>query len=190
VIVCVICLAHTCVAAKIAGFEVGHAAGMWAGAQTISAYIGLAKADFARVASSVDVPVPAQTTIHRGDILKLSGTKTHISRTEKAIGYADRPSSMTDMVRVGLFIFVSGLLGALTLKVGGVPIILSVSGGVLIEGCALGIFCRPREKQRGEQWDEEDAKGSFYIIRSAAGSPGVFCESHCGAAGKCGRQNG
>jgi putative transport protein len=109
--------------------------------------IDLAKEDFARGvylqkitrgATSVDVPVLAQTTVHRGDILKLSGTKTHIVRIEKALGYADRPSVMTDMVWVGLFMVVFGLLGALTLKVGGVPITLSVSGGVLIGGLVLG----------------------------------------------------
>jgi len=91
-----------------------------------------------RGATSVDVPILAQTTVHRGDILKLTGTKTHIARIEKAIGYADRPSVMTDMVWVGLFILVFGLIGALTLKVGGVPITLSVSGGVLIGGLVLG----------------------------------------------------
>jgi putative transport protein len=109
--------------------------------------IDLAKEDFARGvylskitrgATSVDVPVLAQTAVHRGDILKLSGTKTHIARIEKAIGYADRPSVMTDMVWVGLFILVFGLIGALTLKIGGVPITLSVSGGVLIGGLVLG----------------------------------------------------
>jgi len=109
--------------------------------------IELAKEDFAqgvylqkitRGATSVDVPVLAQTTIHRGDILKLSGTKTHIERIAKAIGYADRPSEMTDMVWVGLFLVVFGLIGALTYKVGGVPLTLSSSGGVLIGGLVLG----------------------------------------------------
>jgi putative transport protein len=109
--------------------------------------VDLAKEDFARGvylqkitrgATSVDVPILAQTTVHRGDILKLSGTKTHIARIEKAIGYADRPSDATDMVWVGLFILVSGLIGALSVKVGGVPITLSVSGGVLIGGLVLG----------------------------------------------------
>jgi putative transport protein len=109
--------------------------------------IDLAKEDFARGvylskitrgATSVNVPILAQTAVHRGDILKLSGTKTHIARIEKAIGYADRPSVMTDMVWVGLFILVFGLIGALTLKVAGVPLTLSVSGGVLIGGLVLG----------------------------------------------------
>jgi len=109
--------------------------------------VDLAKEDFARGvylqkitrgATSVDVPILAQTTVHRGDILKLSGTKQHIARIEKAIGYADRPSDATDMVWVGLFVLVSGLLGALSMKIGGVPVTLSVSGGVLIGGLVLG----------------------------------------------------
>ncbi len=41
-LVCAICLAVTYAAAKIAGYDVGLAAGLWAGAQTISASIGLA----------------------------------------------------------------------------------------------------------------------------------------------------
>ena len=109
--------------------------------------VDLAKEDFARGvylqkitrgATSVDVPILAQTAVQRGDILKLAGTKTHIAQIEKAIGYADRPSDMTDMVWVGLFILVFGLIGALTMKIGGVPVTLSVSGGVLIGGLVLG----------------------------------------------------
>ena len=109
--------------------------------------IDLAQADFARGvylskitrgATSVDVPIMAQTTVHRGDILKVSGTKTHITRIEEAIGYADRPSDMTDLVWIGLFIFVFGMLGSLSVKIGGVPLSLSVSMGVLIGGLVLG----------------------------------------------------
>jgi len=109
--------------------------------------VDLAKADFARGvylskitrgATSVNVPILAQTTVQRGDILKLSGTKTHIARIEAAIGYADRPSDMTDLVWVGLFIYVSGMIGALSVNVGGVPLTLSVSMGVLVGGLVLG----------------------------------------------------
>ena len=109
--------------------------------------IDIAKDEFARGvflskitrgATSVDIPVLAQTKIYRGDILKISGTKTHVARVEKAIGYADRPSAMTDMIWVGLFIFIFGLIGALTYNVGGVPLTLSTSGGVLVGGLVLG----------------------------------------------------
>jgi putative transport protein len=109
--------------------------------------IEIAKEDYARGvflrkitrgATSIDVPVMPQTRIYRGDILQLSGRKTHIERVEKALGYADRPSVMTDMIWVGLFITVFGLLGAVTFKVGNVPLTLSASGGVLFGGLVLG----------------------------------------------------
>jgi putative transport protein len=91
-----------------------------------------------RGATSTDVPILAQTKLNRGDILKISGRKTHVQRVEKALGYADRSSTATDMIWVGLFIVVFGLIGALTVKAGGVPITLSVSGGVLFGGLILG----------------------------------------------------
>ena len=54
------------------------------------------------------------------------------------MGYVDRPSSMTDMVWVGIFVVVGGLIGAMTLDIEGVPITLSTSGGALIAGIVLG----------------------------------------------------
>jgi putative transport protein len=109
--------------------------------------IDLAREDFARGvylkqitrgATSVNVPILAKTRIYRGDILRVSGSKVHIERLEKAIGYADRPSEMTDMIWVGLFIVIFGLIGAVSFEVGGVPLTLSTSGGVLIGGLVLG----------------------------------------------------
>ena len=91
-----------------------------------------------RGATSVDVPVLAQTKLYRGDILRISGRKMHVARLEQAIGYADRPSEMTDMIWVGLFIVVFGLIGAISFEVGGIPLTLSTSGGVLIGGLILG----------------------------------------------------
>jgi putative transport protein len=109
--------------------------------------IDLAGEDFARGvylkkitrgATSVDVPVLAQTRIYRGDILRVSGRKVHVARLEQAIGYADRPSEMTDMLWVGLFIVIFGLIGAVSFEVGGIPLTLSTSGGVLVGGLILG----------------------------------------------------
>ncbi len=109
--------------------------------------IDLAKEDFTRGvylekitrgATSVDIPILAQTKVYRGDILKVVGTKIHVDNFEKAIGYADRPTEMTDMVWVGLFLTFFGLIGALSFKIGGIPLTLSTSGGVLIGGLVLG----------------------------------------------------
>jgi putative transport protein len=91
-----------------------------------------------RGAVSVDIPILAQSQIYRGDILTISGTKIHTAQVIAEMGYVDRPSSMTDMTWVGIFIVIGGLLGALTLNIKGVPITLSVSGGALIAGIVLG----------------------------------------------------
>ena len=91
-----------------------------------------------RGAVSVDIPVLAQSKIYRGDILTIAGTRKHTERVIASMGYVDRPSSMTDMVWVGIFVVIGGLFGALTLNVKGIPITLSTSGGALIAGIILG----------------------------------------------------
>ncbi len=91
-----------------------------------------------RGSTSVDIPILAGTAVNRGDILKLAGTKSHIDQVAEAIGYADRPTEATDMVWVGIFMVVFGLIGALSFEIGGVPLTLSTSGGVLIGGLVLG----------------------------------------------------
>ena len=86
----------------------------------------------------VDIPVQAQTKLHRGDIVTINGTRKHIDAIVKEFGYADRPSSVTDMTFVGLGIVLGGLIGAIVLPVKGVPLTLSTSGGALIAGLICG----------------------------------------------------
>ncbi|HMR33650.1 MAG TPA: aspartate-alanine antiporter [Geminicoccaceae bacterium] len=105
----------------------------------------LAETDFARgvylrriMRSGIEIPILAKTTIHRGDILTLVGSKLHVEAAVKRLGYADRPTEMTDMVFVGLGIVLGGLVGALVFNVGSIPLSLSTSGGVLIAGLIFG----------------------------------------------------
>ncbi|WP_459681681.1 aspartate-alanine antiporter [Vibrio comitans] len=91
-----------------------------------------------RGAAGQEIPLLAQTEIHRGDTLSITGTKTHTERLEEQVGHVDRTTTETDMVWVGLFIVVFGLLGALAVNIDGAPVTLSVSGGVLIGGLVLG----------------------------------------------------
>ena len=109
--------------------------------------IELAKTDFARGlylnkitrgATSVNIPILAQTKVNRGDILRIAGPGENIAEAVKNLGYADRPTTATDMVFVGLGIVVGGLVGAVVLPVRGVPITLSTSGGALIAGIIIG----------------------------------------------------
>ncbi len=91
-----------------------------------------------RGATSVDIPILPKTTIQRGDILTVTGTRKHTDAVVEELGYADRPTEATDMIWVGLAILLGGLVGAVVLPVHGVPITLSTSGGALIAGIILG----------------------------------------------------
>lgn len=84
------------------------------------------------------LPVLAQTRLIGGDMVTLAGLKREVDAAAKAIGYADRPAKATDMVFVGLGIFIGALIGAITIHLGGIPISLSTSGGALIAGLLLG----------------------------------------------------
>lgn len=84
------------------------------------------------------IPVFAQTKIYRGDIVTLAGLQREVDTAIKAIGYPDRPTNVTDMVFVGLGIFIGALIGAITIHLGGIPVSLSTSGGALIAGLVLG----------------------------------------------------
>ena len=70
--------------------------------------------------------------------MNLVGAKHDVERVAKDLGYADRPTVMTDMIFVGLGIFLGGLVGILTVTVGGLPITLTASGGALIMGLVFG----------------------------------------------------
>ncbi len=85
-----------------------------------------------------EMPVAPGTKVDRGDVLTIAGAKRDVERAAKILGYADRPTDMTDMVFVGIGILLGGLIGALSIKIGKVPLSLSTSGGVLIMGLVFG----------------------------------------------------
>ncbi len=85
-----------------------------------------------------ELPLLSLTTLHRGDVATVIGPPHYIQRFVDAVGYADRPSDVTDMIWVGIVIAIGGLIGAITVPVAGLPITLSTSGGALIAGIILG----------------------------------------------------
>lgn len=88
--------------------------------------------------SGVNVPVLAQVKIGRGDVVTVVGLGREVDEVARRLGYADRRTTKTDLVFVGLGIFIGGLIGSLALHIGEIPISLSVSGGALIAGLILG----------------------------------------------------
>lgn len=87
-----------------------------------------------------DIPLNPldQTEIRHGDIIELVGLKKKLDRAAKEIGYADPRTLATDFVFVGLGILLGGLIGALAVKIGSVPVSLGASGGALVAGLVLG----------------------------------------------------
>ncbi len=100
------------------------------------AMTGVAIAKITRGGQSI--PVLANTELHRSDVVTIAGLKQEVDAAAKVIGFADRPSKATDMVFVGLGIFIGALIGAITIHLGGIPVSLSTSGGALISGLVLG----------------------------------------------------
>lgn len=88
--------------------------------------------------AGINIPVLAATKLDPGDMLELVGTKMEVNHAAAELGYADRPTNQTDMIFVGLGIFLGGVLGSLVMHFGGIPISLSTSGGALIAGLVFG----------------------------------------------------
>ncbi|MDE6023422.1 MAG: aspartate-alanine antiporter, partial [Muribaculaceae bacterium] len=86
----------------------------------------------------VEIPVTSSTRLQRGDILTISGSVGDVNAAASYIGYADKPTTASDMVFVGIGIAIGALIGAITIHLGGIPVSLSTSGGALIAGLVLG----------------------------------------------------
>ncbi|PTM42838.1 aspartate-alanine antiporter [Bosea sp. 124] len=105
----------------------------------------LAEGEFARgvflsklMRSGITMPVVATTRINRGDVMSLVGPLPEVERAAAILGYPDRRTSATDMIFVGLGIFLGGLFGLLSVVVWGVPLTLTASGGALFMGLVFG----------------------------------------------------
>jgi putative transport protein len=85
-----------------------------------------------------EIPFGPDTILNRGDLFRLAGAQADVEAAGQALGYVERSSSETDVVFVGVGIVVGGLLGALSLRVGNLPLSLTASGGALIMGLVFG----------------------------------------------------
>jgi putative transport protein len=91
-----------------------------------------------RGATATVIPILPNTKIQRGDILTIVGRTQDTNAAAKMLGVADRPSDVADVAFIGGAITLGALVGALVLRVGGVPLTLSTAGGALIAGIVFG----------------------------------------------------
>jgi putative transport protein len=91
-----------------------------------------------RGAVATSIPVLPNTKIFRGDILTVVGRTQDTSTAIRMLGVPDRPTDVADVAFIGAGIAVGAVVGAIVLKVAGIPLTLSTAGGALISGLICG----------------------------------------------------
>jgi len=76
--------------------------------------------------------------IEHRDVLTVRGVRSHVERLIKALGYADRATTRSDIAFMGAGIVIGSLVGTITVYAAGVPLSLSPSVGTLLAGLIFG----------------------------------------------------
>jgi len=114
-----------------------------------------------------DLPVNKGLVVHTGDVVEVMGTRTDVEKLTAELGYAERTTSVTDLVAVGLGIILGTLVGLISVTIGGVPVTLGTGGGVLVSGLFFG-WLRSRKPIWGQiptpaQWVFTDLGLNLFI---------------------------
>lgn len=84
------------------------------------------------------IDIALDTAFRRGDRITVVGQPQRVKAAGPHIGHIDRPSVTSDLMFVGLAIAIGGILGAMSIWIGGVPVSLGTSGGALVAGLVFG----------------------------------------------------
>lgn len=85
-----------------------------------------------------DLPFGRNLAMDRGDVLTVTGLRPEIERVAGDLGYAEWPTTATDMLLVAGAIFVGAMVGLLSLQLGKLQLTLSLAVGVLLAGLVMG----------------------------------------------------
>lgn len=80
----------------------------------------------------------SQATLMAGDMLTIQGLPQEVRKAAPEIGVEERPTNQTDIIFLCLAIAIGAFVGTLTVRMGGIPVSLSTSGGALIAGIFFG----------------------------------------------------
>lgn len=97
---------------------------------------GVVVRDAMRKGAPIDIDY--DTEFRKGDLLTIVGRQEKVDAASVHIGHIDRPLVSSDLVFVGLVIFIGGLFGAITFWVNDIPLSFGTSGGALIAGLVFG----------------------------------------------------
>ncbi|KWV47703.1 hypothetical protein AS026_13090 [Rhizobium altiplani] len=95
-----------------------------------------------------ELPAYGGLKLERGDVMTIVGSRKHVEEAAAAVGYADRPTTATDMVYVAMFIFFGGVIGIPALRIGALELGLGVAVGTLLGGLVAG-WLRARRRTFG-----------------------------------------
>jgi len=88
----------------------------------------------------VHVEFSPGTRLERGDVLTVDGPAAGLERMAEELGHLERASDETDLLTFSLGIVVGILVGAMSIKIGGLPIGLGSAGGLLACGLVIGFL--------------------------------------------------
>ena len=97
---------------------------------------GVVIRDAVRNGQPIDINM--MTTFEKGDKLTVVGRPVQVKRATAHMGHVERPSVQTDLMFVGLAIFIGGLFGAMSIWIGSIPVSFGTSGGALVAGLVFG----------------------------------------------------
>ncbi|MDG5496219.1 TrkA C-terminal domain-containing protein [Niveispirillum sp. BGYR6] len=88
--------------------------------------------------SDVVMSMNENIKVQRGDVLTILGAKADVAKIAKELGYADRPVEGSDMAFMAFGIVLGSLIGAFTLRIGGIPLSLGTAVGAIVAGIISG----------------------------------------------------
>lgn len=100
------------------------------------------------------------TKFRKGDTITVIGREENVYGAASHIGHLERPSDVSDLVFVGLAIFIGGFFGALTFWVNSIPLSFGTSGGALIAGLIFG-WLRSKRPTYGHI-----SKGALWVMNN------------------------
>lgn len=88
--------------------------------------------------NGMPIEIGYDTTFKKGDLLTIVGRQEKVDAASSHIGHIERPTNSSDLVFVGLSIFIGGFFGAITFWVDSIPLSFGTSGGALLAGLLFG----------------------------------------------------
>jgi len=88
--------------------------------------------------SGQELKPQANVQLQQHDVLTLLGSRNDIEKAAKFFGYADRANASSDMAFMSVAVVIGGIVGAVTIHVGGIPLSFSPSVGALVAGLVCG----------------------------------------------------